>query len=185
MTEQIKQKIFRRCKELEGPLDTPCLCWTGATSDHRGYGRICYQKKLWLVHRLIYELCVGHIPPGLQVNHECYQPDCCNPLHLKLGTAQSNADDKVRHDRTSRILNREQVIEILRMVNEGWTFASLARRFGVSGETIARVAYGWNWKSVPGPRLTSSPSPPLNVRPPTYRRPIVIRKEEEAHVEQT
>ncbi len=188
MNEQIK-RIFDRCVEKDGPLSTPCLIWTGTKNDGRGYGRIGYQGKHWLVHRLVYELCVEPIPPGMQVNHECYQPDCCNPLHIKLGDYRSNARDTVRNGRScagevnpSAVLRREQVVEILRLINEGKSNTSIARHFGVCINTIIHIAYGRTWKDVPGPRKTLPPPRP-SLGPPIYRRPIVIRKEERPNAE--
>jgi hypothetical protein len=60
------------------------------------------------------------------------------------------------------LLNREQVVEILKLVNEGERFVDVSRRFGVSGTTIADIAYGRKWKDVPGPRLPPPPPRPEN-----------------------
>jgi hypothetical protein len=41
-------------------------------------------------HRVAYELAVGPIPPGLQVDHLCRVRDCVNPAHLDPVTKREN-----------------------------------------------------------------------------------------------
>jgi hypothetical protein len=101
----------------------------------------------------------------MQVNHICNVPDCCNPEHLKLGTPQSNMDDMVRDGRgcdgVGRVLFTKDVIEVLRLVSQGWSYASIARKFGVSDGTIGQIAHGETYKDIPGERVP--------VRQPTSR----------------
>jgi hypothetical protein len=40
-----------------------------------------------------YEIFIGPIPKGLQVQHKCDRKDCINPQHLKLGTHKTNNAD--------------------------------------------------------------------------------------------
>lgn len=72
-------------------------CWNflGAKSEF-GYGRVGVGSKLdgtrthRLTHRVVYEALVGPIPEGLQVDHLCRNPACCNPEHLEPVTPQVN-----------------------------------------------------------------------------------------------
>lgn len=59
-----------------------CLVWT-AYRDRRGYGKIAYNGGPVLVHRFAYELLVGPIPEGLELDHLCRNPSCWNPAHLE------------------------------------------------------------------------------------------------------
>lgn len=81
-----------------------CWHWTGAVND-QGYGNIGLGRRhegKARVHRLSYELTIGAIPEGAQVDHTCHNntdcpggPDClhrrcCNPAHLEAVTQQAN-----------------------------------------------------------------------------------------------
>jgi hypothetical protein len=64
--------------------DVRTHCWlstycTGAN----GYSQTSVQSRSALVHRLAYGLFVGPIPPGLDLDHLCRNPRCCNPDHLE------------------------------------------------------------------------------------------------------
>lgn len=52
----------------------------------------------WTTHQLAYELPVGPIPDGLQINHLCQNRRCCNPAHLEPVTARVNVLRAVRRD---------------------------------------------------------------------------------------
>lgn len=73
--------------------DGPCWLWTGYRSD-RGYGRVCIpnKAKCGYIHRVVYELLVGPIPAGLQLDHLCRQHACCNPAHLEPVTGKVNCE---------------------------------------------------------------------------------------------
>lgn len=71
-----------------------CWSWQGRT--HRGYGK--YGR--WLAHRLAYELMVGPIPKGLELDHRCVNPRCVNPDHLEPVTHAENTRRMV--DRNTR-----------------------------------------------------------------------------------
>jgi RNA binding exosome subunit len=45
---------------------------------------------------LSYELTNGVIPEELLVLHSCNNKKCVNPNHLRLGTSQDNADDRIK-----------------------------------------------------------------------------------------
>lgn len=68
--------------------DNWCWIWTGAKTG--GYGRITVARKQYVTHRYIYELLVGPIPEGLQIDHLCRTPPCVNPAHLEPVTALEN-----------------------------------------------------------------------------------------------
>lgn len=75
-----------------------CWEWTGSKLAF-GYGRVWWNGKLNLVHRLVYEALVEDIPKGLFVLHHCDNPPCFNPNHLYVGTDQDNSNDRVSRGR--------------------------------------------------------------------------------------
>jgi hypothetical protein len=84
-------------KLAEDP-STGCWLWSGAISC--GYGSINMSAKTvgdpdgkpirHLLHRWMYELHVGPIPDGLDLDHLCRVRNCCNPWHLEPVTRSVN-----------------------------------------------------------------------------------------------
>lgn len=76
---------------LLGRSSDECWLWTGSLDRH-GYGRGYYKGKTTrLMHRAMYDLVVGPIPPGLELDHLCRTPRCVNPAHLEPVTPEENA----------------------------------------------------------------------------------------------
>lgn len=67
--------------------------WQGYISDE-GYGRIMLtadgRRTAAYTHRVAYELFVGPIPDGLQIDHVCRVRACCFPEHLEPVTPLEN-----------------------------------------------------------------------------------------------
>lgn len=59
-----------------------CWLWTGARND-AGYGQLHLGGRTVFAHRTVYELLVGPIPDGLQLDHLCRTPLCVRPTHLE------------------------------------------------------------------------------------------------------
>lgn len=66
-----------------------CWPWTGAKLQH-GYGHLKVGESYPPAHRVAYELLVGPIPEGLQIDHLCRVRDCVNPAHLEPVTNAEN-----------------------------------------------------------------------------------------------
>lgn len=66
-----------------------CWLWTGSRSGN-GYGRLWLNKHMIYAHRFAYELLVGPIPEGLQIDHLCRVRHCVNPAHLEPVTQGVN-----------------------------------------------------------------------------------------------
>lgn len=62
-----------------------CWLWTAAV-DKAGYGRFGDRY----AHRYVYELKVGPVPQGLQIDHLCRVRHCVNPDHLEPVTQREN-----------------------------------------------------------------------------------------------
>lgn len=75
--------------------DGDCLVWTGAVQS-RGYGSVGINGRTALAHRVSYELNVGPIPDGMQIDHVkargCRHRHCINPEHLEPVTPRENVN---------------------------------------------------------------------------------------------
>lgn len=63
-----------------------CWLWSGSTTTnikYTGYGRLGFQRKIHFAHRRVYELLVGPIPEGHELDHLCKITCCVNPDHLE------------------------------------------------------------------------------------------------------
>lgn len=68
---------------------TGCWEWSGAR-DRGGYGRFTFRGRLHAAHRVAYELFVGPIPEGLDIDHLCRVRNCVNTEHLEPVTTREN-----------------------------------------------------------------------------------------------
>jgi hypothetical protein len=78
-----------------------CWEWTGRRYN-QGYGWIYIAGRQRVVHRVVWELLHGPIPPGYCICHHCDTPSCINPEHLWQGTHAENIRDAARKHRMSR-----------------------------------------------------------------------------------
>lgn len=86
-----------------------CWLWT-AYSLPSGYGTFnAWARRGLLAHRVSYEIFVGPIPDGFQVDHLCVNPRCVNPVHLEAVTGLENNrrsnSISARHARKSHCKN--------------------------------------------------------------------------------
>lgn len=77
-----------------------CIEWVGERDDE-GYGVFYAGGKAFRAHRVAHVVDIGPIdPPSSLVLHECDNPACVSPGHLKLGTQADNMADMVRRGRS-------------------------------------------------------------------------------------
>ncbi|MFC4128975.1 NUMOD4 domain-containing protein [Nocardia rhizosphaerae] len=104
-------------------------------------------RKLYYIHRMVYETFVGPIPLGMQVRHGPNGQTDNRLSELRMGTVRENIADKKRDGteptgaaRWSAKLTDPEV-ESLRS-RRGEPYRLLAAEFGVSTTTIGRVVRG-------------------------------------------
>lgn len=172
-TEVYAEKVVRRFwgKVDQSGGSKACWPWTASLAGP-GYGHAWTGKRQINAHRFAWILTNGPIPDGLWVLHRCDVMICCNPLHLFLGTAQDNVQDRhekgrdaikkgarlpwktrsVRgEDRKNAKLTDERVREIIgRYQDGGITQRALAAEYGVHQSIISEILNGKRWPHVTG-----------------------------------
>lgn len=96
-----RREVAGRLRRRIEFADNGCWLWTASTTD--GYGQMKVNGKYFRAFRLAYELFVGAVPEGLQLDHLCHTADetcaggetcihrrCCNPEHLEPVTVREN-----------------------------------------------------------------------------------------------
>lgn len=85
---------------LGGPNE--CWRWT-ASMRGKGYGSFRFNRRMQGAHRVAYELVHGSIPPGMEIDHLCFNKGCVNPAHLRAVTdKQNNENHRGRACRNSK-----------------------------------------------------------------------------------
>lgn len=138
-----------------------CWEWSRATF-YRGYGHIGLtvgpkKRKDVQTHRLMYELAFGPIPAGLLVLHECDNPPCCRPSHLKLGTHGVNLGDMTArgrrvnspHPGEANYFHKLTEAQVLAIRSTPKTYGSerrLAKEYSVTATCIHLIRSGKTWR---------------------------------------
>lgn len=91
----IEERFWSKVEKTEG-----CWNWTGATNSspktpgRAPYGSFWGGTKTRTTHRFAYELMVGEIPEGMEVDHICHNTLCVRPEHLRSATHKQNGENK-------------------------------------------------------------------------------------------
>lgn len=86
----LPERFWSKVEKTEG-----CWNWTGAKTTS-GYGHIFTHGKAGTspAHRVSYEMHVGVIPAGMEVDHMCHNTVCVRPSHLRLATRGQNVENR-------------------------------------------------------------------------------------------
>ena len=90
----LRDRWYHRRLLAKFTVSDDCWIWTGSQSGRiktgEGYGSIKRNGRSMLAHRVMYELLVGPIPEGLQLDHLCRNHICVRPDHLEPVTGPEN-----------------------------------------------------------------------------------------------
>lgn len=141
-----------------------CWVWTGFV-DSKGYGRqnvtISPKKKVSQgAHRVSWALNVGPIPDGMHILHECDNPICVRPDHLKLGTHAENMRDMALRGRArsgslggsdcaARKFSLDQIKRVREMAARipRAPYSEIGREVGMTGSNARMIALRRTWRS--------------------------------------
>lgn len=85
-TQTLEQRFWSK---VDNCSRDACWEWTGGINGN-GYGQINVAGRVIGAHRIAYELLVGPIPEGLELDHLCRNRTCVNPAHLEPVTRREN-----------------------------------------------------------------------------------------------
>jgi hypothetical protein len=85
----MKKTLQERFDSKWEPDANGCWLWTGYLTPD-GYGRFQLDRSSRVAHRVGYEIYVGPISEGLELDHLCRVRHCVNPEHLEAVTHDEN-----------------------------------------------------------------------------------------------
>ena len=142
----------------------PSGCLEVQTSHSRRYATARFNGRKMSAHRAAWMAANGgaEIPAGMCVLHRCDNTFCIAPEHLFLGTLKDNSQDRDAKGRNGTAgeksitakLTWAKVAEI-RQRGGIDPAADLAKKYGVSVQTIIRVICHDTWKH-PSPTLSQA-----------------------------
>lgn len=116
--------------------ETGCWNWT-RSKNWKGYGLFgmgqrpnSTQTKTVTAHRAAYELFVGPIPEGLDLDHLCRNRGCVNPAHLEPVTRKENLGRGLHRNRgrTHCIRGHELIPENIYVRKNGYRRCNVCHR---------------------------------------------------------
>jgi hypothetical protein len=135
----------------------PDACWPmSGAANAEGYGYICLGGVQYRAHRVALHIVVPCPNGSLMALHSCDSPGCCNPSHLRWGTAADNASDcTLRGRHKSRAAERHHGAKLnwekVKLIREVYVpnkigCNEIAKKLGVSHATVSRIANHLIWK---------------------------------------
>lgn len=160
-------------------------CWEWTHKRHEsGYGIFWLDGKNRRANRVALILS-GSIPEddSLMALHSCDNPPCCNPNHLRWGSAKDNTQDFIERkggfrgeNSPTAIINDEVASGIMRSRVDGLPASMIAKKFGVTKSLVENITRGNAWSHLHGvngnPTLDELRSARSTVKRRAYNRKV-------------
>ena len=147
----IKEKLLAKSKIN---VDTGCIEWLGSKSAG-GYGKLTVNNKTISAHRTAFEDYYGTNIVGKVIMHNCDNPSCINPIHLKIGTVKDNIEDKVLKGRQLRGEDCHQsrltfsiIKDILLLHSHKISSDLIAKKYNIKLGHLSKIVNRKIWKHV-------------------------------------
>lgn len=154
------QEISEFFSLIQRSPDSDCWLWTGPKNGKSNYG-LFYGK---LSHRVMFTIVFG--PTAKNVLHNCDNPPCVSPFHIKAGSQADNMKDVAIRLRGKRGIQRknakltDEKVRALRQFyrdNSGpyrifkYRLQEHLKVLGINITTAHRAATGRTWRHVENP----------------------------------
>ena len=149
-------------QRLFDKIDVTSSCWLWKRPNRSiGYGYVTVRGKHQPAHRVAYELFVGAIPEGLEIDHLCRVRRCVNPDHLE---AVTHAENMRRSPTSFAGVNARRT-----HCKKGHPYDAANTRRDKEGRRVCLACYRHSY-STPGARATN------RIAVLKYRQKAAIRK---------
>lgn len=134
-------------------------CWEWTQKRHaRGYGIFWHEGKNVRANRMALILSNKPIPnDSAMALHSCDNPPCCNPKHLRWGTASENTDDftvrqgGIRGGKNGNaLIDAAMAVHVMQLRIAGNNIAQIAEQTGLLESTIEPIYTGRAWAHLHG-----------------------------------
>ena len=148
-----------RFKAQYSQSENECWEWCGYCNK-KGRPVISINGKQVYAHRYAYQRFIGSIPTGLYVLHTCDNIKCVNPKHLFTGTQLDNMKDMKEKGRANKPKGESNgraklTDDDIRFIRKNYRARhriygqkAMARKLGVSTNTIYEIVTGEKWSHV-------------------------------------
>lgn len=136
----------------------PDVCWEyiGNSWDHDEYGVIKLNGKVVKTHRVVLSIQLGRELGEKELGcHNCHNPACNNPAHLRVADHRSNMRDMVLAGRSLKgskhpnaKVNEAIVHAIRKEYADGLTFSEIANKLNISYKIAYDVCKGLSWTHI-------------------------------------
>lgn len=89
MTASIDKLPEKLRRYIQPDMTTGCWTWVGRRN-RNGYGRVNWEGREPVAHRVIYTILCQEIAEGMKLDHLCRNRPCVNPTHMEQVTVQVN-----------------------------------------------------------------------------------------------